>query len=68
MKVLLRNTADHFLVPGDVGQVLEIEGTEYRVVEVVATPHQPMILTYGLRLIPVQVDVVLESNTPVVVQ
>lgn len=60
MKVLLRNTADHYLVPGSLDTELEIEGVKYRIVDVVATPHQPMILTYGLKLIPVQVDVTLE--------
>lgn len=68
-QIPLRNTADHWLVPGDSGQELEIADATYRVVQVEAVDHEPMILTYGLRAIPSMVVVTLErADIPVVVQ
>lgn len=68
MTVTIRNTADHYLVPGD-EQVLDLEGVEYRVVSVTPIIAHGMILTYGLRLVSAVVEAVLEpANEPVVIQ
>lgn len=63
------NTADHYLVPGDSGQEIEIGDVSYTVVSVEAVQSEPLILTYGLRGIPSMVVVTVErADVPVVVQ
>jgi hypothetical protein len=63
--VTVRNTADHWFAPGDSGQDVTHGDTEYRVVSVMAATDE-LILTYGLRLIPAVVTLVLEADDQVV--
>lgn len=65
--VKLRNSADHWFVPGDSGQTVVLGDTEYTVASVMAA-SEDVIMTYGLRLIPAEVTLVLESDEPAVVQ
>ena len=58
IRVTLWNTADHFLVPGDAGQI-EYEGVEHHVREVQQVGSD-YILSYGLKLVPRVVTVTLE--------
>lgn len=67
--IQLHNTPDHWFVPGDAGQSVTFEDTEYRVVAVTTLESTHCILTYGLRLIPAVVSLELErADVPVVVQ
>lgn len=65
MKTILANTADHWFVPGDSGQTVVYNDTEYTVIAVSAASEK-VILTYGLRLIPAEVELVLETEGGIV--
>lgn len=62
MKVIVRNTADHYLIPGD-EHVVSVDDVDYKVVSVTPSDGSitpTMILSYGLRLVPATVEVELE--------
>lgn len=61
MDVTLRNTADHHLLPGDPVTTVTLNGEDWRVVRVEPVAHEPLLLSYGLTLIPLMVVVTLEK-------
>ena len=66
-QVKMRNTADHWFVPGDQGQTVTYQDGSFTVISVTAE-SEAYILTYGLRLIPAEVMLVLEPEDGGVVQ